>query len=127
MKARNRLLKYPRLSNTLLIQIRGEKIATEIRKDTKQESRFTVDARWRGLIRFSRIVFIISGIGGAFITPILSAQLFASDTPSNALSYLSLFSQHQTLAVIDWSLWFAGDFIIIPASISVYLVLRQRY
>jgi hypothetical protein len=82
-----------------------------------------VDPRWRGLIRLSGILFIISGVGGIIVSR-LSGMLYASGTPTTAEGYLQLFSQHQLLAAADWGLW-CGGFVLIPASIAMYLVLRR--
>jgi Domain of unknown function (DUF4386) len=83
-----------------------------------------VDPRWRGLIRLSGILFILSGVGGIVVSR-LSGILYASGQPTTAEGYLQLFSQHQVLAAVDWGLWLGGGFVLIPASIAMYLVLRR--
>jgi hypothetical protein len=90
-----------------------------------QESRFSADGSWNGLYRLGGVLLILSGIGGLFISPLLSARLYASGTPTDATGYLQLFSQHQLLAAADWSLWFVGGFLLILPSIAIYLVLRR--
>jgi hypothetical protein len=100
-------------------------LASETQRKAVQESRFSVDPSWKGLIRLGGILLILSGIGGTFISPLLSARLYASGTPTDATGYLQLFSQHQLLAILDWSFWLFGDFLLIPVSIAIYLALRR--
>jgi Domain of unknown function (DUF4386) len=100
-------------------------LTSETRGKIVKESMFSVDLSWKGLIRLGGILLIVSGIGGTFLSPLLSARLYASGTPTDATGYLQLFSQHQLLANLDWSFWLFGDLLLIPVSIAIYLVLRR--
>lgn len=108
-----------------LVSARHNKLTSQTQTETSKESRFSVDGNWRGLYRLGGVLLIISGIGGVFVSPLLSARLYASGTPTDATGYLQLFSQHQLLATLDWSLWLFGDLLLIPASIAIYLMLRR--
>ena len=99
-------------------------VASESKEKEGQGSKFSVDPRWRGFIRLSGILFLISGLGG-FVVARLSGILYATGQPTTAVGYLQLFSQHQLLAAADWSLWMVGDFMLIPAAVGMYLVLRR--
>jgi hypothetical protein len=87
------------------------------------ETQFS-ETRWKGLFRIVGILTIVLGIAWIAVTR-LTSTLHASGQPNTALGYLRVFSQNQALAASAWILWIIADVLLIPVTISLYLVLRH--
>jgi Domain of unknown function (DUF4386) len=55
----------------------------------------------------------------------MASALYGAGYPGTPAAYLQLVSQHQLLAGSLWSLWIVGDFLLIPPTIALYLVLQK--
>jgi hypothetical protein len=80
-------------------------------------------AGWSGVIRAGAVLFVVEGFGGLLQT-FLGAWLYSSGMPSDATAYLQLYSAHQALAALTWSLWIVGDFMFIVPTVAMYVALR---
>ena len=82
------------------------------------------EGSWKGLYSTSGIMLIITAIIWTVVSRTASI-LYASGYPSDPASYLELFSQHQFLAQITWSLWIISDFLLMAPTIALYIVLKR--
>jgi hypothetical protein len=84
----------------------------------------TTDQNWKGFFFVSGVLLIVVTIL-TFVVAWGGRILYASGYPNDPVSYLSLVSQHQSLASMTWSLWIVLDFIGLPPMLALYLILRR--
>jgi hypothetical protein len=88
-------------------------------------TRESADQNWKGLFRASGVLMIITTVL-SFVVAWGGRTLYASGYPGDPTSYLSLVSQHQSLASITWSLWLVLDFLSLPPIIALYIILQRH-
>jgi hypothetical protein len=96
----------------------------EVKKTQAMELKYYVDPSWKSLYKVGSILFVLTGIIWVAVSR-LSMLLYPSGVPTDATSYLQLVSHNQLLAGSDWSLWIVADFLVIPAILALYFVLRD--
>jgi hypothetical protein len=82
------------------------------------------DRNWKGFFFVSGVLLILVTVL-TFVVAWGGRILYASGYPNDPASYLSLVSQHQSLASMTWSLWIVLDFIGLPPMLALYLILRR--
>jgi len=84
----------------------------------------TSQAGWRNLYRLSGILLIVTALLWTIVSW-TAQRLYSSGYPADPTAYLQLIAQHQSLAVVTWSLWIVADFLLIAPTVALFIILAR--